>query len=82
MSDDDSKPPVLKDNELLELSIVPTPANPRAIALGLKEGSINRKNATWRMDSMRKEAEALEVQLKEQPDGEDEDMNTTELSKQ
>ncbi|WP_427007187.1 HK97 family phage prohead protease [Pseudarthrobacter sp. H2] len=58
--------PILKDNELLEVSVVAIPANPRAIALGLKEGSINRKDATWLMDSMRKEADLLETQLKEQ----------------
>lgn len=55
--------PVLKDNELLEISIVPIPANPRAIALGVKDGSISRKDAKWLMDSMRKEADLLEEQL-------------------
>lgn len=62
----ESDTPILKDNELLEVSIVAIPANPRAIALGLKEGSINKKDATWLMESMRKEADLLEVQLKEQ----------------
>ena len=50
--DDD---PVLKDNELLEISIVPIPANPRAVALDFKAGSISRKHA-WLMSSRRKEA--------------------------
>ena len=49
--------PVLKDNELLEISIVPIPANPRAVALDFKAGSINRKDADWLMASMRKEAD-------------------------
>jgi len=58
--------PILKDNELLEVSVVAIPANPRAMALALKDGTINKKDATWLMDSMRKEADLLETQLKEQ----------------
>lgn len=57
--------PVLKDNELLEISVVPIPANPRAVALALKEGSISTKDAKWLMDSMRKEADLLESQMKQ-----------------
>jgi HK97 family phage prohead protease len=74
--------PILKDNELLEVSVVAIPANPRAIALGLKEGSINRKDATWLMDSMRKEADLLETQLKEQitDTGENMDQVNSQLS--
>jgi hypothetical protein len=35
--------PVLKDNELLEISVVPIPANPGAMALALKsDGIIDR----------------------------------------
>jgi HK97 family phage prohead protease len=56
--------PVLKDNELLEISVVPIPANPGAIALGLKSGEINRKDAKWLMDSMRSEADLMEEQYK------------------
>jgi len=56
--------PVLKDNELLEISVVPIPANPGAIALGLKSGEINRKDAKWLMDSMRAEADLMEEQYK------------------
>ncbi|MGO4470343.1 HK97 family phage prohead protease [Arthrobacter sp. M-10] len=67
--------PVLKDNELLEVSVVAIPANPRAIALAYKEGTINKKDATWLMDSMRKEADLLEVQLKEQITGGEENMD-------
>jgi HK97 family phage prohead protease len=55
--------PVLKDNELLEISVVPIPANPRAIALSYREGSIARKDASWLLSSMKKEAEYLEEQL-------------------
>lgn len=54
--------PILKDNELLEISIVPIPANSGAIALGLKSGEINRKDAKWLMDSMRREADLMEEQ--------------------
>ena len=35
---------VLKNNELLEVSVVPIPANPRAIALSMKDGSLSRKD--------------------------------------
>lgn len=56
--------PVLKDNELLEISIVPIPANPRAIALSLKEGTLSRKDAKWLMDTMRKESDLIEAQMK------------------
>lgn len=59
----DGTTPVLKDNELLEISIVPIPANPRAIALAYKEGSINRKDARWLMDSMTKELGYLEKEM-------------------
>ena len=58
--------PVLKDNELLEISVVPIPANPRAIALSLKEGTLSRKDAKWLIDGMRSEAELLEKQLEEE----------------
>lgn len=61
--DTEDDTPVLKDNELLEISIVPIPANPRAVALGLKDGSISRKDAEWLLKSMRSEAEALEAEL-------------------
>jgi HK97 family phage prohead protease len=54
--------PVLSDNELLEISVVPIPANSGAVALGLKAGEINRKDAKWLMDSMRKEADLMEEQ--------------------
>jgi hypothetical protein len=56
--------PVLKDNELLEISVVPIPANPGAIALGLKSGEITRKDAKWLTDSMRREADLMEEQYK------------------
>lgn len=58
--------PILKDNDLLEISVVPIPANPRAIALSLKDGSLNTKDAKWLMDGMRKEADLLDAQIKEQ----------------
>lgn len=60
----DKDTPVLKDNELLEISVVPIPANPRAIALSLQEGSISRKDAKWLVDSMKAEAELVEAQMK------------------
>lgn len=56
--------PILSDNELLEISVVPIPANSGAVALELKAGEINRKDAKWLMESMRKEADLMEVQFK------------------
>lgn len=55
--------PVLKDNELLEISIVPIPANPRAVALSYKAGEVTEKDAKWLMESMRKEADLLEAEV-------------------
>jgi len=55
--------PVLKDNELLEISVVPIPANSGAIALELKSGEINRKDAKWLVDGLRKEADLMQKQL-------------------
>lgn len=58
--------PVLKDNELLEISIVPIPANPRAVMLALKSGEIDPKTAEWMAESMRAEADLVEAQIKSQ----------------
>lgn len=62
----DNDTPVLKDNELLEVSIVPIPANPRAMALALEAGDISQKDAKWLLASMKKEAEFIEHKLKDQ----------------
>lgn len=59
----DDKKDVLADNELLEFSIVPIPANPRAVALAFKEGTISRKDARFMIDSMNKEAQLLQEEL-------------------
>lgn len=72
--------PVLKDNELLEISVVPIPANANAIALSLKDGSLNRKDAAWLLESMKREATVLEEQLKTaQPDNEKEQKQVDEV---
>ena len=57
---------VLKNNELLEVSVVPIPANPRAIALSMKDGSLSRKDGLYLQDSMKKELAFIEEQLKEE----------------
>ena len=54
---------VLADNELLEFSLVPIPANPRAVALAYKEGAISRKDAKFMIESMKKESELLQEEL-------------------
>lgn len=61
----DDGTPVLKNNQLLETSLVLIPANPRAIALSFKEGSLSTKDARWLMDTMRKEADELDIQIKQ-----------------
>lgn len=46
-TDTEDTPTVLSDNELLEFSIVPIPANPQAIALAVADESISEKDAKW-----------------------------------
>ena len=46
-ADGDTKNDTLSDNELLEFSIVPIPANPNAVALAYTDGSITKKDADW-----------------------------------
>ena len=59
----EDKKDILADNELLEFSIVPIPANPRAVALAFKDGTISRKDARFMIDSMNKEAQLLQEEL-------------------
>lgn len=54
----------LTKNELLEISIVPIPANPNAIVLAAKDGLISKKDAQFMAKAMEKELEALK-KLKE-----------------
>jgi HK97 family phage prohead protease len=65
--------PVLSDNDLLEISIVPIPANPRAVALALKEGTISKKDATWLMDVMTKEVAFVKTQLDQEETNDNKD---------
>ncbi|MBB0998292.1 hypothetical protein G6024_14560 [Dietzia maris] len=74
--------PVLKDNELLEVSCVPIPANANAVALALKEGSLNRKDAQWMLRSMREASINLEDQLKKKDAPEGEETNVEEVKEQ
>jgi len=46
-TDTEDTPTVLSDNELLEFSIVPIPANPQAVALAFADESISEKDAKW-----------------------------------
>lgn len=66
----------LFDNELLEVSVVPIPANPRAIALSYQAGEMSRKDANWLKESMAKEIEHLEQQLS----NEEEEVNTKDAA--
>lgn len=56
--------PVLKDNELLEVSVVAIPANPNALALDFKAGEMHQKDAEYLVRTMREEADRLEAELK------------------
>lgn len=77
-SDDDKD--VLADNELLEFSIVPIPANPRAVALAYKEGTISRKDARFMIDSMNKEAQLLQEELDSDKNKEEQERNIKTMS--
>lgn len=69
---------VLKENELLEISVVPIPANPRAIALSLADGSINRKDAEYLLRSMKAEVAELETEIARSPKQNKENKSMTE----
>lgn len=71
--------PVLKDNELLEVSCVPIPANANAVALALKDGSLPIKDAQWMLRSMREGAEKLEEQLKKNAPADGEETKVEEV---
>lgn len=49
----------LTKNELLEISIVPVPANPNAILLAAKDGLISKKDAQFLVKAYEKELEGL-----------------------
>lgn len=51
---------VLADNELLEFSIVPIPANPQAVALAFGDESITEKDAKWLIKQYKQEQSFLE----------------------
>lgn len=70
--------PVLAQNELLEISIVPIPANPRAIALSYKAGEISKKDATFLQESMQRELGYLEEQMKDNDEVETKDLKDVE----
>lgn len=74
--------PVLKDNELLEVSCVPIPANANAVALALKDGSLNTKDAQWMLRSMRDGAAELQEQLNKNKPEEGEEKHVEEVKTQ
>lgn len=71
--------PVLKDNELLEVSCVPIPANANAVAIALKDGSLNRKDALWMLKSMQDGTSKLEEQLNKNAPADGEEKHVEEL---
>ena len=61
--EDGSEITVLADNELLEFSIVPIPANPSAVALAMNDGSIEEKDAKFMLKTYKAEAQYIENSL-------------------
>lgn len=59
----------LRDCELLEISIVPIPANPRAVTLSYRELGLSTKDAEYMIKSMQAEAELLQKELTNDKDG-------------
>lgn len=57
------EPTVLSNNELLEFSLVPLPANPNAVALAYGDGSITEKDAKFLIKNYKKEVDLLEKSL-------------------
>lgn len=73
---------ILADNELLEFSIVPIPANPRAVTLGYKEGAISKKDARYMLESMKKESKLLQDELdNDKKDNKEKDMSDEDIAK-
>ena len=62
-NEDGSETTVLADNELLEFSIVPIPANPSAVALAMTDGSIEEKDAKFMLKTYKAEAQYIENSL-------------------
>lgn len=54
---------VLSDNELLEFSIVPIPANPNAVALAFEDGSITESDAKFMLKAYEGESNFLKTSL-------------------
>lgn len=57
------EPTILSDNELLEFSLVPLPANPNAVALAYQDGTLTKKDAKFLLNGYQKEAKLLEQAL-------------------
>ncbi|PPG60266.1 HK97 family phage prohead protease [Rathayibacter sp. AY1C5] len=74
--------PVLKDNELLEVSVVAIPANRNALALSYKSGGLDTKDASFLIKSMRDEADAIEAQVTKDASDDDDDNELTKLTQQ
>lgn len=62
-TDTDDSPTILSDNELLEFSIVPIPANPQAVALAVADESISEKDAKWLIKQYDTESEYLKKSI-------------------
>lgn len=77
---DGNEPPRLKENELLEISVVAIPANPNAVALDLREGSMKVKDAQFLMKSMREEADRIEAELARKKDASGTEVDNAEIA--
>lgn len=84
--EEDTETTVLSDNELLEFSIVPIPANPNAVALAYGDGSITEKDARYLVGLYEKEAKYLRSSLydtieKKKQDEENKEMSDEDIKK-
>lgn len=59
----------LTKNELLEISLVPIPANPNAIALAYETGDINQKDAEWLVKNFESSLESLKKTMNNKKEG-------------
>lgn len=71
---------MLKDNELLEVSVVAIPANRYALAVSCESGGLDTEDASFLIESMRDEADAPEAQVTKDPSADDADNELTTLA--
>lgn len=59
----------LQVNELLEISVVPVPANPNAFALAFEAGEINKSDAQWLVKNFQTSIDSLKKSIENKKEG-------------